>query len=274
MALDCGATFAKYLLCLFNFIFFAAGGMVLALSIWLAVDNTSFLLLTRITENTSLQEYNQPSVMDYGAYVLIAAGGLVFLIGFLGCCGAAMESRALLTMYGLMVIVIFLLEVTAGVLAGIYRAEAEEELQNFLKHTLKNYYSTESTANSVTVAWNALMAELHCCGVNNFTDFEQAQRWQENKTSDTVVLPTACCILTGEPTKFKPADPTCTSQPNTSKSYYLTGCLQRVHEVLFNYLLTSWSVGIGLGTVQMLLITLTFYLCRAIGRVLKVATVD
>ncbi|XP_076054596.1 tetraspanin-1-like isoform X3 [Oratosquilla oratoria] len=269
MALDCGATFAKYLLCLFNFIFFAAGGMVLALSIWLAVDNTSFLLLTRITENTSLQEYNQPSVMDYGAYVLIAAGGLVFLIGFLGCCGAAMESRALLTMYGLMVIVIFLLEVTAGVLAGIYRAEAEEELQNFLKHTLKNYYSTESTANSVTVAWNALMAELHCCGVNNFTDFEQAQRWQENKTSDTVVLPTACCILTGEPTKFKPADPTCTSQPNTSKSYYLTGCYGRLMQWMYDHVNTIMGIGIGVGVTELLAMLFAFCLCNSFGTKIK-----
>lgn len=78
--------------------FQAAGGAVLALSIWLAVDNTSFLLLTRVSDNESLQEFNHPSVMEHGAYILIVAGGLVFLIGFLGCCGAAMESRTLLTL--------------------------------------------------------------------------------------------------------------------------------------------------------------------------------
>nr|XP_027224920.1 tetraspanin-18-like [Penaeus vannamei] len=273
MALNCGTAFAKYLLCFLNFIFFAAGGVVLALSIWLAVDNTSFLLLTRVSDNESLATFNQPSVMEHGAYILIAAGGLVFLIGFLGCCGAAMESRALLTMYGLMVIVIFCLEVTAGALAAVYKAETEEELQNFLKHTLKKYYSTQDTANSVTVAWNALMAELKCCGVNNYTDFEQAIMWQANKSS-SVLVPEACCTLKGDPMKFVPEDDTCLASPNRENSYYLTGCLSRLQEETFYYLTPMLSVAICLGTLQLLLITLSFYLCRAISRALKVATVD
>ncbi|XP_071516248.1 tetraspanin-1-like isoform X1 [Panulirus ornatus] len=273
MALDCGTAFAKYLLCFFNFIFFVAGGLVLALSIWLAVDNTSFLLLTRVSENESLQEFNQPSVMEHGAYVLIVAGGLVFLIGFLGCCGAAMESRALLTMYGVMIIVIFLLEVTGGALGAVYKAETEEELQNFLKHTLKKYYSTPVQANSMTVAWNALMAELKCCGVNNYTDFQQATMWQANKSSE-VVVPQACCVLRGDPMKFLPLDPLCTTNPNDENSYYLTGCLSTLQENTFYYLTPMLSVAICLGTLQLILITLSFYLCRAISKALKVATVD
>ncbi|KAK8740219.1 hypothetical protein OTU49_003108 [Cherax quadricarinatus] len=273
MALDCGTAFAKYLLCFFNFIFFAAGGLVLALSIWLAVDNTSFLLLTRVSDNESLQHFNQPSVMEHGAYVLIVAGGLVFLIGFLGCCGAAMESRALLTMYGLMIIIIFILEVTGGALAAVYKAEAKEELQNFLKHTLKRYYSTQDQANSVTVAWNALMAELKCCGVNNYTDFQQAIMWQANKSSETLV-PRACCVLEGDPIKFRPLDPNCPSSPDQDNSYYLTGCLSRLQESTFYYLTPMLSVAICLGTLQLILITLSFYMCRAISKALKVATVD
>ncbi|XP_066966698.1 tetraspanin-1 isoform X2 [Macrobrachium rosenbergii] len=273
MALNCGTVFAKYLLCFFNFIFFAAGGTVLALSIWLAVDNTSFLILTRVSENDSLQEFNQPSVMEHGAYILIVAGGLVFCIGFLGCCGAVLESRVLLTIYGLTVIVIFLLEVTGGALAAVYKAETEEELQNFLKLTLKKYYSTQATANSMTVSWNALMAELKCCGVNNYTDFELATMWQTNKT-DGMVMPVACCILEGDPKKFKPLDPSCVSDPSPENSYYLTGCLGRLQENTFYYLPTMLSVAIGLGTLQLILITLSFYMCRAIGKALKVATVD
>ncbi|XP_068248834.1 LOW QUALITY PROTEIN: tetraspanin-1-like [Palaemon carinicauda] len=251
----------------------AAGGTVLALSIWLAVDNTSFLILTRVSENDSLQEFNQPSVLEHGAYILIVAGGLVFCIGFLGCCGAVLESRVLLTIYGLTIIVIFLLEVTGGALAAVYKAETEEELQNFLKLTLKKYYSTQSTANSMTVSWNALMAELKCCGVNNYTDFELASMWQTNKT-DGMVMPVACCILEGDPKKFKPLDPSCVSDPTPENSYFLTGCLGRLQENTFYYLPTMLSVAIGLGTLQLILITLSFYMCRAIGKALKVATVD
>lgn len=268
MALNCGTAFAKYLLCFLNFIFFAAGGVVLALSIWLAVDNTSFLLLTRVSDNESLATFNQPSVMEHGAYILIAAGGLVFLIGFLGCCGAAMESRALLTMYGLMVIVIFCLEVTAGALAAVYKAETEEELQNFLKHTLKKYYSTQDTANSVTVAWNALMAELKCCGVNNYTDFEQAIMWQANKSS-SVLVPEACCTLKGDPMKFVPEDDTCLASPNRENSYYLTGCYGRLKNWVEDHANLLMGIGIGVAALELLGMLFAFCLCCSLGQKIK-----
>nr|XP_045593314.1 tetraspanin-1-like isoform X2 [Procambarus clarkii] len=268
MALDCGTAFAKYLLCFFNFIFFAAGGLVLALSIWLAVDNTSFLLLTRVSDNESLQQFNQPSVMEHGAYVLIVAGGLVFLIGFLGCCGAAMESRALLTMYGLMIIVIFILEVTGGALAAVYKTEAKEELQNFLKHTLKHYYSTHDQANSVTVAWNALMGQLKCCGVNNYTDFQQAALWQANKSSD-ILIPRACCVLEGDPIKFYPLDPSCPSSPNQDNSYYLTGCYGRLMQWVENHVNVLMGIGIGVGLFELLSVAFAFCLCSSLGHKIK-----
>uniref|UniRef100_A0A2P2I445 Tetraspanin-1 isoform X1 n=1 Tax=Hirondellea gigas TaxID=1518452 RepID=A0A2P2I445_9CRUS len=194
-SLSCGAVFVKYILCLFNFAFFAAGGLILALSVWLAVDNTSFLLLTRLSTNPSLQVYNTPSVLEQGAYVMIAAGALIFLLGFLGCCGAAMESRSLLTTYGLLIIVLFVMQVAGGVLAAVYRTQAEDELEELLKFSLQKYYSTPQRANAVTLAWDAVMEELECCGVNNYTDFEKAALWQTNKTNKQLV-PLACCAKT------------------------------------------------------------------------------
>lgn len=268
MALNCGTVFAKYLLCFFNFIFFAAGGTVLALSIWLAVDNTSFLILTRVSENDSLQEFNQPSVMEHGAYILIVAGGLVFCIGFLGCCGAVLESRVLLTIYGLTIIIIFLLEVTGGALAAVYKAETEEELQNFLKLTLKKYYSTQSTANSMTVSWNALMAELKCCGVNNYTDFEHATQWQKNK-SEEMVMPLACCILKGDPKKFNVLDESCVTNPTHENSYFLTGCYGRLMEWVEDHVNLLMGIGIGVGVTQILLLVFAFCLCNNLGHKIK-----
>ncbi|KAG0711149.1 Tetraspanin-1 [Chionoecetes opilio] len=246
----------------------AAGAAVLALSIWLAVDNTSFLLLTRVSDNASLEEFNHPSIMEQGAYVLIAAGGLVFLIGFLGCCGAAMESRTLLTLYGLLITVIFILEGTAGALAAVYKEEAKQELQNFLKFSLREYYSTPDQANSMTVAWNVVMSKSECCGVNNYTDFKLATLWQANKSSNAV-MPEACCKLQGDPLNLVPKDSFCPSQPTAENSYYDKGCLARLHENTFYYLTPMLSVAICLGTLQLILITLSFYMCRAISKALK-----
>ena len=58
-----------------------------------------------------LQELTEPTVIEQGAYILIAAGAFIFIISFLGYCGAIKESRVLLTAYGLFIIIISLLQV-------------------------------------------------------------------------------------------------------------------------------------------------------------------
>jgi len=60
------------------------------------------------------QELTEPTVIEQGAYILIAAGAFIFIISFLGYCGAIKESRVLLTAYGLFIIIISLLQVKWG----------------------------------------------------------------------------------------------------------------------------------------------------------------
>ena len=58
-----------------------------------------------------LQEFSNPSTLDHIAYILIAIGGFIFLVSFLGYCGSLQESRVMLTSYGLFLIIIFALQV-------------------------------------------------------------------------------------------------------------------------------------------------------------------
>ena len=57
---------------------------MLALSIWLLFDQAVVLMAK------GAQDYAT------GTYVLMAAGALMTIIGFLGCCGALRESQCLL----------------------------------------------------------------------------------------------------------------------------------------------------------------------------------
>ena len=50
-------------------------------------------------------------MIEQGAYMLIACGAFIFVLSFLGYCGAIKESRVLLTAYGLFIIIIVLLQV-------------------------------------------------------------------------------------------------------------------------------------------------------------------
>ena len=58
-----------------------------------------------------LQEFVEPAVIEQAAYIIIALGAFIFIITFLGYCGAIKESRVLLTAYGIFLIIVFALQV-------------------------------------------------------------------------------------------------------------------------------------------------------------------
>ncbi|XP_034732691.1 CD9 antigen-like isoform X2 [Etheostoma cragini] len=82
-----GMKCVKYLLFVFNFIFWLMGSFVLAVGLWLRFDPETVSLLNGD---------KAPDTFFIGVYILIGAGSLVMLVGFFGCCGAVRESQCLL----------------------------------------------------------------------------------------------------------------------------------------------------------------------------------
>lgn len=87
------------------------GAACLSLGIYVLVDKNQILVLTRSVDTDSL---DVPSLLESAAYALIAGGGFVFLVAFLGCCGAMKRDKCMLTVVKLFtcVIVITLLELS------------------------------------------------------------------------------------------------------------------------------------------------------------------
>uniref|UniRef100_A0A3Q2P6C6 Tetraspanin 34b n=1 Tax=Fundulus heteroclitus TaxID=8078 RepID=A0A3Q2P6C6_FUNHE len=81
-----------------------AGIAILGVGIWVKVDSGSIFNFLGKMENVP-PELNQ--VLNVG-YLLIAIGGLLVIIGFLGCCGAIRESRCMLLMVSLFLMFLFL----------------------------------------------------------------------------------------------------------------------------------------------------------------------
>ncbi|GLV41287.1 Tetraspanin 66E [Carabus blaptoides fortunei] len=264
MAVDCGALFAKYLLCLFNFVFFLTGTAVLSIGIWLAVDKNSFIALTKMVAVEQLQQFSQPAVIEQASYILIAAGAFMFVVSFLGYCGALKESQCLLTAYGVCLVVILIMEIVAGGLAAAYRGKAQEETRTFLKSTISKYYAANKT-DAVTLMWNHLMSQMSCCGVDDYTDFKASPKWVTgNKT-----VPDACCMLTGDVSLFNVRDKDCPYSPNDTNSYYKKGCYDVFMEWILSHTDIVIGIGIGLGLIQLLGIFLAFCLCKSIDGYVK-----
>ncbi|KFQ11632.1 Tetraspanin-1, partial [Haliaeetus albicilla] len=113
------------------------------------------------------------------SYFLIVIGSILLVIGFLGCCGAQKESKCLLMMFFSVVLIIFIAEIAAAVVALVYTGLAETLLTAVVTPLLKEKYGVDS---SLTHIWNVTMNEVHCCGLNNYTDFTNSYWYQEHGT--------------------------------------------------------------------------------------------
>ncbi|XP_066559797.1 tetraspanin-2a [Amia ocellicauda] len=144
-----GMKCVKYLLFIFNFIFWLVGSLVLAIGLWLRFDPTT----TKILET----DENPPSFY-IGVYILIGAGGLMMLVGFFGCCGAVRESQCLLGSFFTCLVVIFAAEVAAGVFGFLNREKIIEEIQSIYSQALED---TKKGQNSTLIIFHD---QLDCCG--------------------------------------------------------------------------------------------------------------
>jgi len=254
----------KYLLCLFNLIFFLAGAAVLAVGIWLSVDKTSFTMLTNLSQDDSLAQFNDPSVIEQGAYILIAAGALIFIIGFLGCCGSLKESRLMLGLYGGLMLIVFLMFIAAAILVTVYKHETERGLKSFLKFTIDKWYSTKDKPNTITVSWNVAMAQLSCCGANNYTDFRTAEKWTASRPAGQLV-PAACCQLQiSSSNMYEPRDPECLTKPSAGNSFYLVGCYHAIKRHAVENVNIFIGACVAFGAMLLIVAILSFCLCKMI----------
>ncbi|XP_046891044.1 CD9 molecule a isoform X3 [Hypomesus transpacificus] len=127
-ALSGGEMCVKYLMFAFNLIFWLTGTAVLAIGLWLRFDPKTKGLF----EGT-----DSPYVFFTGVYILIAAGALMMVVGFLGCCGAIQESPCML---GLVV----------------------DDITQFYMDTYRNYEKSGEATLKETL--RLIQTGLNCCG--------------------------------------------------------------------------------------------------------------
>ncbi|NXN92184.1 TSN1 protein, partial [Rhinopomastus cyanomelas] len=157
-------TFIKVMMILFNLAIFLGGGALLGVGIWVRMDGESFVGIFGTLSSSVMQVVNV-------SYFLIVVGAILLVIGFLGCCGAQKESKCLLIMFFSVVLIIFIAEVAVAVVALVYTGLAETLLTAVLTPLLREKYGEDE---HFTEIWNVTMTEVQCCGLNNYTDFNNS----------------------------------------------------------------------------------------------------
>ncbi|XP_074488875.1 CD151 antigen isoform X1 [Sebastes fasciatus] len=233
--LSCGTVCLKYLLFLFNILFWLAGGVVLAVGVWTLVEKSDYISLLN------------SSFYSASAYILIAAGVIVIVTGIIGCCATLKEMKCLLTVYLVLLLCIFLLEILAGVLAFITYQECfpfcyqlDEELRQNLKVTMQQKYQ-QPGEESVTQAVDKLQQEFKCCGSHNSSDWSDCV-WIQAAENERLV-PDSCCKSPGD---------LCGRRDHPSNIYKVEGgCIMKLEEFILSQLYILGAVGIGIAFLQL-----------------------
>ncbi|KAM9314557.1 tetraspanin 34a [Pholidichthys leucotaenia] len=163
----CCKGFLKIMMFVFNGGIFVAGATILGVGIWVQVDSSSLFGLLDNVEGDLSGVYQLANI----AYLLIAVGAVLLIIGFLGCCGAIRESRCMLLTFFSIVLIIFLIEVAGAVVLFVFGGLADQllaEIENEVRTSIRENYGKDE---SMTSLWNATMDEFKCCGYRNYSDF-------------------------------------------------------------------------------------------------------
>lgn len=245
-----GVKCIKWLVFIFNFIFFLMGGGLIALGVYLNVEYDDW---------KEVSDYDYISV----ANVAIAAGVVVVIVAGAGCWGAMAQNKCMLMAFFVLLVVIFALEIGAGTAAYVWRGELEENLLEQIKKRVPGrYYGKEE---GVRKSVDAIQDWGNCCGVNSAMDYFKNPLTEISDRPDYV--PESCCQ-----DKFQ-IDGTCRREPNwlaslAKKSNYNwdTGCYDSIKKFLKDNLLYVGICGIVFGLFQVMGMVFSMVLICAIRK--------
>eukprot|EP00112_Aurelia_sp_Birch-Aquarium-sp1_P002691 Seg130.2 transcript_id=Seg130.2/GoldUCD/mRNA.D3Y31 product="CD151 antigen" protein_id=Seg130.2/GoldUCD/D3Y31 len=240
--MNCGMVCLKYLLFAFNFVFWIAGIGVLGVGIWSRIeakDYDSFLGSGGLTS---------------AANIMIAAGVFVMIVGFVGCCGALKENKWLLTTYFVLLLLIFILEIAAGIFAYVKRDQVTKAVTKNIKKIVTDNYGKSSKADKAfTTAVDKLQTKMKCCGVNGPGDWNNTA-WSKIPANKPYVTPKSCCKVQNS----------ANCQKLVADSYS-KGCVDAMKSYVKSHIAIIGGIGVGIAFIQILGMVFAMCLCRAVS---------
>lgn len=145
-------TCIRYLMFAFNFLFWLLGCAILGVGIWVLVDEN----FSKYVDNS--EHFN---MLYTGAYVFVAVGVIIMVVGFLGCCGAIRENQCMLGMFFALLFIIFCILLGAGIWAVVAKDDVKETVNKALKEGVDGYYDESSAERKFM---DMVQTDFQCCG--------------------------------------------------------------------------------------------------------------
>ncbi|CAB3401105.1 unnamed protein product [Caenorhabditis bovis] len=166
MVYGCGNSCIKLLFFIVNLLICIFGALVCGFSLWANLDKNFGSHLADFVRQIDGQDYHHlDKIAEYQAslWILVAVGALLFLVGFLGCCGAACESPVLLGLFFFCIVILTAVELGATIFAMTNR----EQFVTAIEQVLEKSSQTADLRMNI----KPIQDVFQCCGATDKTQY-------------------------------------------------------------------------------------------------------
>ncbi|DAA29743.1 CD63 antigen [Bos indicus] len=230
MAVEGGMKCVKFLLYVLLLVFCACAVGLIAVGV-----GTHLVLNQTITHGAT------PSFLL--PVVIIAVGAFLFLVAFVGCCGACKENYCLMITFAIFLSLIMLVEVAAAIAGYVFRDKVRSEFNKDFRQQMKNYPKDNQTASIL----DKMQKDFECCGAANYTDWEKI-------LAVTNKVPDSCCVNITHNCGIN----------FVVKDIHTEGCVEKIAAWLRKNVLVVAAAALGIAFVEILGIVLACCLVKSI----------
>ncbi|XP_033759297.1 tetraspanin-18-like [Pecten maximus] len=228
-----------------------------------------------MTKDDFIDKLDLTELLGSVAIILIVFGVVLLSLVIVGYCGTCCMSRCLLIIYSVILIILALVQITGLILLFASRDTLSDQIKAPIKESLKDYEGDQAV-DIISVAWNAVMLQMSCCGVDSYKDFTLATKWTKSYTEGSTTInldtPLVCCTTTvrenlGTTGIQVGAVATCAKTPLLSAdSNFESGCYDAVWAEIDKSKTTVILIMCAIIAFQALMIFFSLWIARAIRK--------
>ncbi|XP_007564500.1 tetraspanin-33 [Poecilia formosa] len=232
-------SFVKYLLFFFNLMFWVISLLMVAVGIYARTVKHAEATLTSLSLD--------PAVM------LIVVGVLIFLVTFCGCVGSLRENICLLQIFCISLVVIFIIQLAAGVLSFIFSNKARQKVTEVINDAIVHYRDDADLQNLIDFG----QEEFGCCGAATYLDWSNNIYFHCNQTNpsrERCSVPFSCCILSRNESVVN----TMCGQgmqerefAEAGKEIHTSGCIDILDDFIHSNMIVLGGIALGLAVPEL-----------------------